>query len=70
MELPPLPPPPHTHTNKGSLVSKAPQFEKCLLGLHILCYGPDEVKMSNLGVSLGWLRWLGLIRLDGLVRLG
>ena len=26
---------------------------KCLLGLYILPYGPDEVRLRNLGVRLG-----------------
>ena len=52
-------PPP---TNKGVWEGKAPtnkaggqkpQFRKCLLGLYILPYGSDEVRMSNLGVRLG-----------------
>ena len=39
-------------TNKGDLGAKPPQFGKCLLGLYLLPYGPDEVRMSNLAVRL------------------
>ena len=36
------------------LPPETPSLKKCLLGLYILPYGPVEVRMSNLGVRLGF----------------